>query len=74
MSKGEKGDSCIETETSAGGATQCSYPSLSAHNQPRKEQREQPQWLPNEQQDSSNVLMSPYDQNMDLLRFFFFSA
>lgn len=50
---------------------------LSTHNQQRKEQRERPQWLPNEQQDSSNVLMFPYDQNMDLLAFllfFFFLA
>lgn len=26
MSKGKKGDSCVEAETSAGGATRCSYP------------------------------------------------
>lgn len=63
----------VEAETS-GGATRCSYPSLSAHNQQRKEQRERPQWLPDEQQDSSNVLMFPYDQNMDLLSSFSFSV
>lgn len=47
---------------------------FSAHNQQRKEQRERRQWLPNEQQDSFNVLMFPYDQNMDLLGFFLFSC
>lgn len=35
---------------------------LSAHDQQRKEQRQKLKWLPNELQESSNVLMLSYDQ------------
>lgn len=44
---------------------------LSAHNQQRKEQRERLEWLPNEQQEFSNVLMFPYDQIWIYWAFFF---
>lgn len=45
---------------------------LSTHNQQRKEQRERLEWLPNEQQEFSNVLMFPYDQIWIYWAFFFF--
>lgn len=44
---------------------------LSARNQQRKEQRERLEWLPNEQQEFSNVLMFPYDQIWIYMGFFF---
>lgn len=40
-------------------ATWCSYPHAQ---QQRKEQRRRLEWIPNELQEFSNVLMFPYDQ------------